>query len=518
MGVGRKDRQPALAIGLTLAAIVVSTFSFVAAAFAQWNGFAQNSQHSAESPVSSQALKRVVWSTPVDLAPQFSGGELGIHYGSPLVTTANTVIVPVKTTTTGDFRVEAHRGTDGSLIWTQPSDYVLPPHGNLIPAFGPVLTSQPRLYFPGIGGTVYFRNNPDAVCSGKKNCQGQIAFFGKKNYRKRRQAYNSSVMINTPLSSDSAGNIFFGFVVIGNSGKPLRDSHHKILSSGIARIDARGKATWTPVTTASADQTMTTVVLNCAPALSPDLKTLYVAVSDGSAGYLLALDSHTLAPIARVRLKDPKSGNDATLSLGSSATPTVGADGDVYFGVLENPCCIENHDRGWLLHFDSGLTQSKIPGAFGWDSTASIVPSSMIPSYSGSSNYLLMSKYNNYAEVGGNGINKLAVLDPNASETDSVTGVTVMNEVETIVGVTPDPDLPRVKEWCINSAAIDPGTGSALVNSEDGKLYRWNLSDNTLSESVLLTTGVSEAYTPTAIGVDGTVYAINNAILFAVGQ
>jgi hypothetical protein len=34
----------------------------------------------------------------------------------------------------------------------------------------------------------------------------------------------------------------------------------------------------------------------------------------------------------------------------------------------------------------------------------------------------------------------------------------------------------------------------------------------------MLTTGVSEAYTPTAIGVDGTVYAINNAILFAVGQ
>ena len=511
-------RKVALVTCLALAVVVASTFTFLAAAFAQWNGFAQNPQHSAESPVSSQALNRVVWSTPVDLAPQFSNGELGIHYGSPLVTTANTVIVPVKTTTTGNFRVEARRGIDGSLIWTLPTDYVLPPHGNLIPAFGPALTSQPRLYFPGIGGTVYFRNTPDAVCSSKRNCQGQLAFFGMKNYRKRRQAYNSSVMINTPLSADSAGNIFFGFAVIGNSGKPLRDAHHKILSSGIARIDARGKATWTPVTTASADQTMTTVVLNCAPALSPDLATVYVAVSDGSAGYLLALDSHTLGPIARVRLKDPKSGADASLSFGSSATPTVGPDGDVYFGVLENPCCGENHDRGWLLHFDSGLTLPKIPGAFGWDSTASIVPSSMIPSYSGPSDYLLMTKYNNYANVGGDGQNKLAVLDPNVSETDPITGVTVMNEVRTIVGPTPDVDLPGVKEWCINSGAIDPGTGSALVNSEDGKLYRWNLSANTLSESVMLTTGVSEAYTPTAIGVDGTVYAINNAILFAVGQ
>ena len=173
-------RPVALAICLTLVVVVTSIFSFVAPASAQWSGFAQNSQHSAESPVSSQALNRVVWSTPVDLAPQFSRGELGIHYGSPLVTTANTVIVPVKTTTTGDFRVEARRGIDGSLIWTLPTDYVLPPHGNLIPAFGPVLTSQPRLYFPGIGGTVYFRNTPDAVCSRKRNCQGQLAFFGIK--------------------------------------------------------------------------------------------------------------------------------------------------------------------------------------------------------------------------------------------------------------------------------------------------------------------------------------------------
>jgi hypothetical protein len=263
---------------------------------------------------------------------------------------------------------------------------------------------------------------------------------------------------------------------------------------------------------------MTTVVTNCAPALSPDLKTVYVAVSDSNAGYLLALDSHTLAPIGRVRLKDPKSGNDASLSFDSSASPTVGPDGDVYFGVLENPCCVENHDRGWLLHFDSHLTMSKIPGAFGWDSTASIVPSSTIPSYSGSSTYLIMSKYNNYANVGGDGINELAVLDPNASETDPITGVPVMNEVKTVAGPTPNLELPGVREWCINSGAVDPGTASVLVNSEDGKLYRWDLSANTLSESVTLTGGVGEAYTPTAIGADGIVYAINNSILFAVGN
>ena len=57
-----------------------------------------------------------------------------------------------------------------------------------------------------------------------------------------------------------------------------------------------------------------------------------------------------------------------------------------------------------------------------------------------------------------------------------------------------------------------------LANSEDGKLYRWNMNTNTLTERFALTAGIGEAYTPTVIGPDGTVYAINNGILFAVGQ
>jgi WD40 repeat protein len=75
-----------------------------------------------------------------------------------------------------------------------------------------------------------------------------------------------------------------------------------------------------------------------------------------------------------------------------------------------------------------------------------------------------------------------------------------------------------VKEWCINSAAVDPATDSVLAGSEDGKLYRWDLATNTFSQSMVLTSGLGEAYTPTLIGPDGTVYAINNATLFAVGR
>lgn len=104
---------------------------------------------------------------------------------------------------------------------------------------------------------------------------------------------------------------------------------------------------------------------------------------------------------------------------------------------------------------------------------------------------------------GGDGQNKLTVLDPNATQTDPVTLVTVMKEVLTIVGPTPDLSIAGVKEWCINSAAVDPQTKSFLANSEDGKLYRWDLTTNTLSQSAVFTSGIGEAYTSTVIGVDG---------------
>ena len=74
-----------------------------------------------------------------------------------------------------------------------------------------------------------------------------------------------------------------------------------------------------------------------------------------------------------------------------------------------------------------------------------------------------------------------------------------------------------MKEWCINTAAVDPISNSILVNSEDGKLYRWHLPSDQFVESIVLTSGIAESYTPTALGPDGAVYAINNAVLFSIG-
>ena len=146
-----------------------------------------------------------------------------------------------------------------------------------------------------------------------------------------------------------------------------------------------------------------------------------------------------------------------------------------------------------------------------------------MPSYTGASSYLLFTKYNNYLGIGpgGNGHNKIAVLDPSTAMTDPITGATVMQEVITILGPTLDPPgntNGTVREWCINSGAIDPFAASAIANSEDGVVYRWDFASNSFIQQVRLTAGVGEAYTPTAIGADGTAYAINDANLFAVAQ
>ncbi len=483
----------------------------VSSLFAQtvpWSSYGHDPQHTALSTIGAQRLEQIKWSTPVDVTLNGNTGTIYIHYGSPLVTAANTVIVPVRTTTNNTFRVEARNGSNGALLYTLTTDYTGFVNEVWTQPYVPTLSQGTRLYFPGAGGTVYYRDQVDSATGPT----GQIAFYGNSVYSGNPSAFNSTVQITTPITADASGNVYFGFVVTG--------SNPANLTSGLARIGAGGTGSWiSAAAAAQGDTSVTAVAPNCAPAVSNDGTLVYFGVSNGSGGYLASVNSATLAPVGRTTLIDPETQQPAQIYAESTASPTVGPDNDVYYGVFESgkpgqP--LNNNDRGWLLHFDSTLAVSKTPGAFGWDDTASIVPANLVPSYSGTSSYLLFTKYNNYSETGGDGQNKIAVLDPNAPMTDPVTGATVMQEVLTIVGPTPDGN--SVREWCINSGAIDPFAASAMANSEDGTIYRWSFATNSLTQRVALTSGIGEAYTPTAIGADGNAYAINNAILFAVGQ
>ncbi|MBP3983270.1 hypothetical protein J5837_02440 [Pseudoxanthomonas helianthi] len=476
-----------------------------------WFGYGRDAQHTAASAIASQDLGHVAWTTKVDLDPQYTpAGALLTHYGSPVVTTHNTVVIPVKKTATGGYRIEGRNGANGTLIWSADTDYVMPPH-NWLPPYSPLLTAQGRLYVPGAGGKLLVRNDGDAP-------NGTLApqvFYGTAQYNANPAAFDGSVFINTPLTADAQGNVFFGFQVTGANPAGL--------VSGVARVAPDGTAIWVGVALAAGDSTIQKPVLNCAPALSIDGTTVYIAANRGApgttqTGVLLALDSTTLATRASVVLMDPNLGVPARVSDDGTASPVVGPDGRVFYGVLERTFGTHNA-RGWLLQFDALLNPVGVPGSFGWDVSPSVIPASMVPSYTGTSTYLLAQKYNNYAGVNtGTGLNQLAVLDPGASQADTIVPtIQVMREVLTILGPTLDVGSATARrEWCINTMAADPLRKSILANNEDGVLYRWDLTTNTFSQNVRLNSGLGQAYTPTWIGADGGVYAISNATLYAI--
>lgn len=478
-----------------------------------WLNFGGNAQHEALSTVATQSFSKIVWQTPVDLAPKYSTqGYLLVHYGSPVITAKNTVIVPVKTASDPVYRFEARNGTDGKLMWSENTDYIMPPY-RWTPAYNVTLTPNNRIYAPGAGGKLLYRDDADATSGTLKS----VVFYGDATYAANKVALDKAIIINTPITSDAQSNVYFGF--IANAGNPAG------LSSGIVRIGADGKTSTVSVAAIVPGTGVAKAATNSAMAISRDQKTLYVVVNDNIAtgirqtGYLLALDSTTLALKSKVQLIDPNEKGPANISDDSTASPLVAPDGDVYIGVLEKTYGTHNA-RGWLLHFNADLSQTKIPGSFGWDDTPSIVPANLVASYKGSSSYLLMVKYNNYERAGsGDGMNQIAILDPQAEQDDKIVAIKTMKEVLTLLGPTPDPNVPGgFIEWCVNTAAVDPFTKSVIVNSEDGILYRWDLTTNTLVEKIRLTSGLGESYTPTAVGADGKVYAINNAVLFAIGK
>ena len=445
-----------------------------------------------------------------------------------MITPANTIFVPVKTGATGGFEINVFNAASGTSMYSLSTDYIAPSSEWVVP-YQPVLATnsvETRLYYPGAGGTVYYIDNVDSASHGTP--VQQVFYTTLANYQANASAFNSTVFIDTPITADSNGNVFFGFRVQNTAPAPLSTTQ-----SGYARIDPNGNATYVLAGMAAGDANIGFDTHSAAPALSNDQSTVYVVVKSAAAnssyGYLLGLDATTLATKYKIFLKDPRNNNlnPAVILDNSTASPMVGPDNDVYFGIYGNPA---NGSRGFLLHFSSDLTLEKAPGGFGWDYTPGVVPASMVPSYSGTSHYLLFAKYNNYANPGNDsadGVNRIALLDPNATEVDahaSSNGMLIMREVLTVIGPTADKEnrsasLPNaVREWCINTPAVNPATNSVFVPSEDGHMYRWNLVSNSLDELVQLNAGIGDPYVPTIIGPDGQVYTTNGGMLSAIGS
>lgn len=498
----------------TMLVLVFLVFSSVSVR-AQSSTFGGNAQHTSVYAPASQNLNQIKWQATIDFNP----GAL-VHYGAPLVTGGNTVLAPVKTSGDG-FQVKAFSGTTGAAKYTLTTDYILPAH-NWIPSYNPTIATGSfgtRLYYAGAGGTIWHVDNPDSNTPSAP--VREVFYTSLAGYNANAAAFNNTVFVNTPITADASGNIYFGFRVQGTAPAPLDTTQ-----SGYSRIDTSGNGIFVLAGTAASDGNINRDSHNAAPAFSNDGSTLYVIVKWATNiryGYLLGLNPATLQTKFSVFLRDPRSGDPAGIPDDGTASPMVAPDGDVYFGVLGSPA--DNGSRGFLLRFSGDLSITKTPGGFGWDYTPGIVPSSSVPSYTGTSPYLLFCKYNDYLFQDGKGVNRVALLDPNATQIDphdSSTGLLEMREVLTVIAPTPDSENPgvtnAVKEFCINAPAVNPATKSVFFESEDGHLYRWNLATNSLDQAIILNSGVGQPYVPTVIGPDGTIYTLNGGNVFALGN
>lgn len=460
----------------------------VAANAQSWSGFAGNPQHTGLSQVSALPLSRVLWQLPLVVTPNLQAQSEWVP--SPVVTSQGVVVLTVETATSiGAFHLEGRNVSTGALLWSEPTDFK--PIARIYPSnCSPSLYGDAGVVYPGAGGTIYERLDASAQFSSRV----QDAFYGMDQYLAHKQAMDQAITIVTPLLTAPNGNVYFGFTATSN---PIG------LQSGIACVKPGSGRTWISASAASGDSSITTAIPLNTFALSPDGSAIYTPVRSGdrSIGYLLKLDADTLQPLARARLRDPSGG--VLEMVGTSASVMAGPDGNVYYGAYAGS---SNSYRGFLLQFTKDLLPSGAPGPFGWDCTASVVPSSAVPSYTGTSSYLVLTKYNNYLQ----NLYRLGIFDPNSSVFDSIAGTNVMRDV--LVS-------PRSQqEWCVNSVAVDPFSRCAIANNENGSCYQWDFTTNTFTNSVSMTRELPEAYTPTVIAPNGVCFAIKANIVFALGQ
>ena len=212
---------------------------------AQSSTFAGDSQHTAQFSVGALHLNHVRWSAAL--------GSSFVHYGAPLVTASNTVLFATISNTNTIYTLQAYEGTTGRLKYSLTNDFRSSGESSWGITYGPVLAAGPngtRLYYPGIAGTVFYIDNPD---SDVPDAPTRLCFYEPLSvFATNASDFTNRIYINTPITADTNGTIFFGFRTSSNAPAPFSTT-----SSGFARIAQDGAGSYVLTTNAAGSITVT---------------------------------------------------------------------------------------------------------------------------------------------------------------------------------------------------------------------------------------------------------------------
>ena len=532
-------------------------------ALAQWPQFALDPQHRGNVAVKGQPLLRVLadvtYDPFVDFEQASTGGDLDVHYQTPLVDGDDVFMEFKSGTFTGavlwqsqNWSIHRLHWENGKLVdkWTAPSDWK-PVPAESSESWEPVfhaLLANGYLYMPGFGGTLLQIDRSSGAQVRRINPFSSIDF---------------ATFVAGALSSDANGNIYYTAVQL-DANDPWGNDVHGAWLVRVAPDGTTKLATLSSIVTGAPRATdrcsgqfdltqqplppspnaivPTTPcgsqrpAMNAAPAVGAD-GTIYIVTRahfNNYWGWLVAVNPDLTpkwAASMRNRFRDgcnvllPPNGTSGGCRAGtatgvdpednqlgsgrvfdsSSSSPVVAPDGTILYGAAS----AYNDDQGHLMQFGADGTFLR-SYTFGWDITPAI--------WQHDRTYSIVLKENHYGGV----VHPtpaffITQLDPQFNVEWQV-----KNTNTNACGRAPNGSITCIGgqtngfEWCVNAPAID-SAGTVYVNSEDGNLYQI-AQGGTVQATMFLQLALGAGYTPLAIGPDGRIYAQNAGHLFAVGS
>jgi len=284
-------------------------------------------------------------------------------------------------------------------------------------------------------------------------------------------------------------NVFFG------SGLGDRSCSFKTTQSGFARIDSNGNGTYVLAGTAPTC-TINRDSHNSAPALSNDETHAFTWWRRKHLGTRISprLEQHDPGFDASGVPDRPEKYKRRGNFRRQYGITMVGLTMTLH-GILPTRA---NGSRGFLMR-SVATSRFKKPGRVRLGLHRCHRAASMVPSYQGASSYLIFSNTTTTRLCDGDGINKIALLDPRHSDRPPPSGMVWWRcaKCSTVIAPTPDENrFDRVPLCRCASGASTPRPSirpRTVFSRRRGRhIYRWNSPTNSLSKPVTLTEGFGE--------------------------